>query len=95
MFTAAQFEGSLANFQQLLSEGMFDSSDLGMNPRLLQHFQQLLSLTDLTGSGWMERCPQIQNRNRRRSGSADFTKVHLSRQKFMCFGCKSFNTWIL
>lgn len=75
MFNSAQFEGALANFQQLLSEGMFDSAELGLNPRVLQHFQQLLNVTDLTGSGWMERCSQLQHRSKRRGGSADFTKV--------------------
>lgn len=78
MFTSAEFEGSLTNFQQLLEEGMFESSMLGVNSRILQHFQQLLNFTDLTSSGWMEQFLQLQNRSKRRAGSADCNKVRLS-----------------
>lgn len=74
MFTSAEFEGSLTNFQQLLEEGMFESSMLGVNSRILQHFQQLLNFTDLTSSGWMEQFLQLQNRSKRRGGSADCNK---------------------
>lgn len=75
MFSSAQFEGSLANFQHLLSESMFEPSAVGVNAHVLQHYQQLQTLTDLTSSGWMEQCLQFHSRNRRRGGSADFSKV--------------------
>lgn len=75
MFSSDQFDGALANFQHLLSEGMFDVSELSSSPRVLQHFQQLLQLPELTKSGWLERCSQLQNRNKRR-GSVDSTKVN-------------------
>jgi len=75
MFNSTQFEGVFANFQQLLSEGMFDSAESGLNPRILQHFQQLLNLTDLSGSGWLERCSQLQHRIKRRGKSADLSKA--------------------
>jgi hypothetical protein len=75
MFTSAEFDGSLANFQQLLEEGMFESSMLGVHSRILQHFQQLLNITDLASSGWMEQFLQLQSRSRRRGGSAELNKV--------------------
>lgn len=78
MFTSAEFEGSLTNFQLLLEEGMFESSMLGVNSRILQHFQQLLNFIDLTSSGWMEQFLQLQNRSRRRGGSAEFNKVKIT-----------------
>jgi hypothetical protein len=78
MFNSTQFEGVFANFQQLLSEGMFDSAESGLNPRILQHFQQLLNLTDLSGSGWLERCSQLQHRIKRRGKSADLSKVQIA-----------------
>nr|XP_024383002.1 uncharacterized protein LOC112285892 isoform X2 [Physcomitrium patens] len=74
MFTSAEFEGSLNNFQQLLEEGMFESFMLGANLRIPQHFQQLLIQTDLISSGWMEQFLQLQNRSRRRGGSVDLNK---------------------
>ncbi|KAG0599615.1 hypothetical protein M758_12G165800 [Ceratodon purpureus] len=74
MFTSAEFEGSLTNFQLLLEEGMFESSMLGVNSRILQHFQQLLNFTDLASSGWMEQFLHLQSRSRRRGGSAELNK---------------------
>lgn len=74
MFNSIQFEGALANFQHLLSEGMFETSEPSLSPRVLQHYRQVVTVTDLTGSGWMERCVQLQNRKKRR-GSVDYTKV--------------------
>ncbi|BBN11110.1 protein MpGATA5 [Marchantia polymorpha subsp. ruderalis] len=79
MFSSDQFDGALANFQHLLSEGMFDVSELSSSPRVLQHFQQLLQLPELTKSGWLERCSQLQNRNKRR-GSVDSTKVNSTKE---------------
>ncbi|XP_024364462.1 GATA transcription factor 26 isoform X1 [Physcomitrium patens] len=82
MFTSAEFEGSLNNFQHLLEEGMFEVSMLGVNSRILQHFQQLLIQTDLTSSGWMEQFLQLQNRSRRRGGSVDLNKIkELNKEK--------------
>ncbi len=75
MFNSTQFEGAFANFQQLVSEGMFDSAEVGLNHRVLQHFQQLLNITDLSGSGWIERCFQLQHRSKRGGKPADFSKV--------------------
>ncbi|CAK9214894.1 unnamed protein product [Sphagnum troendelagicum] len=76
MFNSTQFEGAFANFQQLVSEGMFDSAEVGLNHRVLQHFQQLLNITDLSGSGWIERCFQLQHRSKRGGKPADFSKKH-------------------
>jgi hypothetical protein len=76
MFNSGQFVGALNNFQQLLSEGMFDSSDPGMSAHILQHFQQLLTISDLNNSGWMEQSSQLQSHGKRQSGSSNFFKVH-------------------
>ncbi|KAJ7553710.1 hypothetical protein O6H91_06G109300 [Diphasiastrum complanatum] len=70
MLSSSQFEAALSNFQQLLSEGMFDSTDARRSLPLLQHFQQLFVLTDLSTSGWMEQYLQLQRSTKRR-GSAE------------------------
>ncbi|XP_024526059.1 GATA transcription factor 27-like isoform X2 [Selaginella moellendorffii] len=64
MFSSSQFERAVSNFQRLLSEGMFDSPEAGSSPRVLQHYQQLLSVTDLPASGWAESLSQLQNQAR-------------------------------
>jgi hypothetical protein len=51
MFNSGQFEGALVNFQQLLSEGMFDSLEPGMDAGVLEHLQQVLTASDLNSSG--------------------------------------------
>jgi hypothetical protein len=76
MFNSGQFVGALNNFQQLLSEGMFDSSEPGMSAHILQHFQQLLTISDLNNSGWMEQSSQLQSNGKRQSRSSNFFKVH-------------------
>ncbi|CAK9857789.1 unnamed protein product [Sphagnum jensenii] len=74
MFNSGQFVGALNNFQQLLSEGMFDSSEPGMSAHILQHFQQLLTISDLNNSGWMEQSSQLQSHGKCQSGSSNFFK---------------------
>ncbi|KAJ7550791.1 hypothetical protein O6H91_07G118600 [Diphasiastrum complanatum] len=66
MFISSQFEGALSNFQQLLSEGMFDCSEMGLSPNVLGHYEQLLVLTDLAATGWMDQCSQLRTHNTRR-----------------------------
>ncbi|KAH9570583.1 hypothetical protein CY35_02G048500 [Sphagnum magellanicum] len=74
MFNSGQFEGALVNFQQLLSEGMFDTLEPGMDAGVLEHLQQLLTASDLNSSGWMERLSQLQIYNKHWSGSSDLSK---------------------
>ncbi|KAH8969695.1 hypothetical protein BDL97_02G047400 [Sphagnum fallax] len=74
MFNSGQFEGALVNFQQLLSEGMFDSLEPGMDAGVLEHLQQLLTASDLNSSGWMERLSQLQIYNKHWGGSSDLSK---------------------
>ncbi|MCO5567741.1 hypothetical protein L7F22_021435 [Adiantum nelumboides] len=71
MFSSAQFESALRGFQDLLSGGMFDSQESGVSPRVLQHYQQLLTVSDLTRSGWIERCSQMG----RRKSSVEYAKI--------------------
>lgn len=71
MFSSAQFESALRGFQDLLSGGMFDSQESGVSPRVLQHYQQLLTISDLTRSGWIERCSQMG----KRKSSAEYAKI--------------------
>ncbi|KAI5076438.1 hypothetical protein GOP47_0008503 [Adiantum capillus-veneris] len=71
MFSSAQFESALRGFQDLLSGGMFDSQESGVSPRVLQHYQQLLTISDLTSSGWIERCSQMG----RRKSSVEYAKI--------------------
>ncbi|CAK9214843.1 unnamed protein product [Sphagnum troendelagicum] len=74
MFNSGQFEGALVNFQQLLSEGMFDSLEPGMDAAVLEHLQQLLTASDLNSSGWMERLSQLQIYNKHWGGPSDLSK---------------------
>ncbi|CAK9217164.1 unnamed protein product [Sphagnum troendelagicum] len=74
MFNSGQFEGALVNFQQLLSEGLFDSLEPGMDAGVLEHLQQLLTASDLNSSGWMERLSQLQIYNKHWGGSSDLSK---------------------
>ncbi|GLJ39429.1 hypothetical protein SUGI_0805380 [Cryptomeria japonica] len=60
MFNSAQFQAALSNFQHLLSEGMFGTHGSRMSPKVQHLFQQLLKVTDLTNSKWMERYSQLQ-----------------------------------
>eukprot|EP00250_Pteridium_aquilinum_P014104 c21782_g1_i1 orf=388-2229(+) len=71
MFSSAQFESALRGFQDLLSGGMFDSLESGVSLRVLQHYQQLLTISDFTTSGWMERCSQM----RKRKSSGEYAKI--------------------
>jgi hypothetical protein len=87
MFNSGQFVGALNNFQQLLSEGMFDSSEPGMSARILQHFQQLLTISDLNNSGWMEQSSQLQSHGKCQSGSSNFFKVHTLAHIYVESGC--------
>lgn len=74
MFSSAQFESALRGFQALLSEGMFNSLTPGISPGVLQHYQQLLSLSNLTTSGWMESFSQLLCSGRR-NGATKYAKV--------------------
>ncbi|KAH9316114.1 hypothetical protein KI387_024741, partial [Taxus chinensis] len=60
MFNSVQFKAALSNFQHLLSEGMFGTDGSRISPRTQQFFQQLLKVTNLTNSKWMERYSQLQ-----------------------------------
>jgi len=59
MVNSGQFEGALINFQQLLSKGMFNSLELGMDVGVLEHLQQLLITSNLNNLSWMERLFQL------------------------------------
>ncbi|GBG83586.1 hypothetical protein CBR_g37305 [Chara braunii] len=74
MFNSCQFEAALVNFQHLLLEGMFDSSEMGPSARVFQHYQKLLSVVDLTSSGWMEGVTQLCKKSRRRGQPSDAGK---------------------
>ncbi|XP_057824842.1 GATA transcription factor 26 isoform X1 [Cryptomeria japonica] len=65
MFNSLQFEEALTNFQDLLSEGIFDMYTSGLNPQVQQIVKKLI-LTDLTKSKWIERYSQLPNRSKRK-----------------------------
>lgn len=65
MFNSVQFEEALTNFQDLLSEGIFDVYASGLNPQVQQIVQKLI-LTDLTKSKWIERYSQLPNCSKRK-----------------------------
>lgn len=60
MFNSGQFKGALSNFQHLLSEGMFGTYGSRLSPQVERLFQQLLIVTDLTNSQWIERYSKLQ-----------------------------------
>lgn len=60
MFNSGQFKVALSNFQHLLSEGMFGTYGSRLSPQVERLFQQLLNLTDLTDSKWMETYSKLQ-----------------------------------
>ncbi|KAJ7517882.1 hypothetical protein O6H91_21G044300 [Diphasiastrum complanatum] len=64
MFSSSQFAATFSNFQKLLSEGMFNSSEACQSPRLLQ------TLTDLTTSRSMEKYSKLQKPTKH-GGSAE------------------------
>uniref|UniRef100_A0A0C9RVD6 TSA: Wollemia nobilis Ref_Wollemi_Transcript_11123_2146 transcribed RNA sequence n=1 Tax=Wollemia nobilis TaxID=56998 RepID=A0A0C9RVD6_9CONI len=78
MFSSAQFEVALSNFQHLLSEGMFGAYGSKFSYQLCQFFQQLLVVTDLTNSKWMERYLDLQRYKPR--GCCKFSKKLQSKE---------------
>jgi hypothetical protein len=87
MFNSGQFEGALVNFQQLLSKGMLDSLEPGMDAGVLEHLQQLLTASDLNSSGWMQRLSQLQTYKKHCRGSSDLSKVHTLIHTFVQNSC--------
>lgn len=91
MFKSVQFEEALTNFQQLLSEGMFEIYMSGLDPQLKQILQKLI-VTDLTNSKWIERYRQTENQSKRRRvlDSAKVVQNKIStKEKGSCLSSKS------
>lgn len=91
MFKSVQFEEALINFQQLLSEGIFDIYMLGLDPQLKQNLQKLI-ITDLTNTNWIERYRQTENQSKRRRelDSAKVVQNKIStKSKGSCLSSKS------
>lgn len=74
MFNSGQFKGALSNFQHLLSEGMFGTYGSRLSPQVERLFQQLLNLTDLTDSKWMERYSKLQ-KDVKANKSVNFSEI--------------------
>lgn len=88
MFSSAQFESALRGYQDLLSAGMFDSQESGVSPRVLQHYQQLLTISDFTTSGWTERCSQMG----KRKSSLEYSKI-MQGKEYLKEKLKGLNTF--
>lgn len=91
MFKSVQFEEALTNFQQLLSEGMFEIYMSGLDPQLKQILQKMI-VTDMTNSKWIERYRQTENQSKRRRvpDSAKVVQNKIStKAKGSCLSSKS------
>ncbi|KAK6935105.1 ASX, DEUBAD domain [Dillenia turbinata] len=60
MFDSPQFKENLLSFQQLLAEGIFDSSFLGVKTADCKTLKRL-AISDVTKSKWVEHYTQLKN----------------------------------